>query len=113
MLAKINTLIEVEQQGKLAIEECLAGGKTDVEEIFRKHLEEKDKILKAAEEQREALKKQYIELQANVDESYKQFDESQLKLQNLVRIRNQPFIFCEPIFSITSIFSYILNREFF
>ncbi|XP_055317754.1 kinesin-like protein Klp61F isoform X2 [Sitodiplosis mosellana] len=83
MLAKISTLIEVEQEGKRVIEECLASGKTDVEEIFRKHLEEKDKILKAAEQQREALKNQYLELQANIDESYKEFDESELKLQNL------------------------------
>lgn len=85
MLAKISTLIEVEQEGKRVIEECLASGKSDVEEIFRKHLEEKDKILKAAEQQREALKQQYLKLQANIDESYKQFDESQLRLQNLVR----------------------------
>lgn len=85
MLVKISTLIEVEQEGKRVIEECLASGKTGVEEIFRKHLEEKDKILKAAEQQREALKQQYLEHQANIDESYKQFDESQLRLQNLVR----------------------------
>lgn len=89
MLAKISTLVEVEQEGKRVIEEFLAGGKTDIDEIFRKHLEEKDKILKAAEEQREVLQKQYLELQANVDESYKQFDESQRKLQNLVRDLNR------------------------
>lgn len=86
MLAKLSTLIEAEQHGKRVIEECLADGKTEIDEIFRKHLEEKEKILKTAEEQRDVLKKKYIELQANVDDSYAQFDQSQLSLQNLVSI---------------------------
>lgn len=85
MLAKVTTLIDIEQQGKRVIEEYLAGGKTEFEEVFRKHLEEKEKILKAAEQQREALKQRYIELQANIDASYAQFDQSQQQLQNLVR----------------------------
>lgn len=85
MLAKVTTLIDIEQQGKRVIEEYLAGGKTEFEQVFRKHLEEKEKILKAAEQQRETLKQRYIELQADIDASYKQFDQSQLQLQNLVR----------------------------
>lgn len=85
MLSNLDILIGVEQDGKRAIEECLASGKCDFEEIFRKHLEEKDKILKIAEEQRKILKKQYFELQGNVDASYEDFDQSQLHLQNLVR----------------------------
>lgn len=88
MLTKISTLIEVEQQGKRIIEECIVTGKTEFEEIFRKHLEEKDKILETAEEQRVVLKKQYTELQENVDASYAQFDHSRLALQNLVSLHH-------------------------
>lgn len=80
----MNTLIDVEQQGKRAIEEYLASGKTEFDEVFRKHLDEKEKILKMADQQRDTLKKRYIELQANIDASYKQFDQSQQQLQHLV-----------------------------
>lgn len=89
MLSNLNTLIEVEQEGKRAIEECLANGKNEFGEIFRKHLEEKDKFLKKAQEEREALKKQFIELQGSIDVSYEEFDQSQLRLQNLVRISSK------------------------
>lgn len=84
MLAKIGILIEEEQQAKRAIEEYLASGKGEFDDIFRKHLEEKNNILEAAKTQREMLKKQFVELQSAVDASYEQFGQSQQRLQNLV-----------------------------
>lgn len=86
MISNLNTLIEAEQEAKRVIETFLASGITDVQDIFRKHHDEKEKILKAAEQQRETLKKQYLKLQANVDASYEQFEQSHLELQNLVNL---------------------------
>lgn len=85
MISNLNTLIEAEQEAKRVIEGFLASGTTEVQEIFRKHHDEKEKILKAAEQQREALKKQYLELQAEVDASYKEFEQSHSELHNLVK----------------------------
>lgn len=86
MISNLNTLIEAEQEAKRVIEKVLASGITDVQEIFRKHHEEKEKILEVAERQRETLKNQYLQLQANVDASYEQFEKSHLELQNLVNL---------------------------
>lgn len=84
MLVKITTLIDVEQEGKRIIEECLANGKAEFDGIFQKYLAEKERIIKDAEQQRDALQKKYLELQANVDESYGQFEQNQRRLQSLV-----------------------------
>lgn len=86
MLLKLTTIIDVEQQGKSIIEECLASGKTEFDEIFRKYLAEKDRIINDAEQQRVALQKKFVELQTNLDKSYDQFNENQLRLQSLVRV---------------------------
>lgn len=85
MIANLNALIDAEKQAKQIIEGFLASGLTEVQEIFQKHHAEKEQILKAAEQQRDELKKQYLELQASVDASYEQFEKSHLELQKLVR----------------------------
>lgn len=84
MITNLNALIDAERQAKQVIEGFLASGSTEVQEIFQKHHAEKEKILEAAEQQRDALKKQFLELQANVDASYDEFEKSHLELQNLV-----------------------------
>lgn len=84
MIANLNALIDAEMQAKQVIEGFLASGLTEVQEIFQKHHAEKEQILKAAEEQRDALKKQYVEMQTNVDASYEQFEKSHLELQKVV-----------------------------
>lgn len=86
MISNLNALIDAERQAKQVIEGFLASSLTEVQEIFQKHHAEKEQILRAAEQQRDALKKQYLELQASVDASYDQFEKSHLELQNLVRI---------------------------
>lgn len=84
MIANLNALIDAEKQAKQVIEGFLASGSTEVKEIFQKYHAEKEQILKAAEQQRDALKKQYVELQASVDASYDQFEKNHLELQKLV-----------------------------
>lgn len=84
MISNLNTLIDTEQEAKRVIERLLASGMTEVREIFQKHHDEKVAILKAAEQQRETLKKQCLELQANVDASYIEFEKNHLSLQSLV-----------------------------
>lgn len=84
MIANLNALIDAEQEAKRVIEEFLANGRTEVQEIFQKHYAEKEQILKAAERQRDVLKQQYLELQANVNASYEQFEKSNLELKNSV-----------------------------
>lgn len=84
MIANLNALIDTEKQAKQVIEGFLATGSTEVQEIFQKYHAEKEQILKVAEQQRDALKKQYVELQASVDASYEQFEKSHVELQKLV-----------------------------
>lgn len=84
MIANLNALIDAEKQAKQVIEGFLASGSTDVQEIFQKYHAEKEQILMAAEQQRDALKKQFAELQASVNASYEQFEKSHLELQKSV-----------------------------
>lgn len=86
IIANLNTLIDIEQQAKRVIDKLLASGLTDVTEIFQEHSEKKEKLLQAAEEHREALKKKYHELQASVNASYEQFEKNHSELKDLVRI---------------------------
>lgn len=86
MISNLNTLIDAEQQAKRVIEGLLASGMTELQEIFKKHHDEKVAILNAAEQQREALKKQFIALQLNADASYKEFEKNHMELQNLVSL---------------------------
>lgn len=84
MITNLNTLIDAEREAKQVIEGFLASGQTDVQEIFQKHHAEKEKILKVAEQQKEALKQRLVELQARVDASYQQFETNHSELQHLV-----------------------------
>lgn len=86
MISNLNTLIDAEREAKRVIESLLASGMSGVREIFQKHHDEKVAILNAAEQQRQTLTNQCIELQANVDASYKEFEKNHLNLQSLVCI---------------------------
>lgn len=88
MISNLNTLIDVEQQAKRVIEGLLASGMTELQGIFQKHHDEKVAILNAAEQQRDALKKRFIELQSNADASYKEFEQNHMELQHLVGSMN-------------------------